>query len=682
MAISFTSSFSSIAGTFLGDFQTEDSARPHELSEYYRGGDFVPDSAQYSDIPTSGTISVSDFGFATSTLTFQVTVDSNVNNLFLDSYATANGWNGNDILEVTINPDVIVGAPTPDRNSPGPSFIGESAGDLRLLNGLPALTINTNNTIINNYGIIYGHGGAGGGFVKHTEAASTFTFLSTGGVGGSAIEVTGNNVEIRNYDRILGGGGGGGYGREPGASPTIPFAGAGGGAGAGRPGGGSTNLNQTGGVQYDAYSSTPARGGGDGASWGVTTARIYSGEYGGLDFTSTGFNDGTDGSNTYYGGGGGGWGRPGRSGNDRGFPSAAGRGGYSVDATGSNVELQNFPQLGAIKAGDLEGNVDSETGVITTINITLDDLGTYGRLDTDLYEKANDVTGQGNLSDRSVPILTPLIFTISSDFDQTQTAYNKFNVISEELQTGGNFLNLTIINNGVIAGKGASASTGSNYFREAKAGINVTHAMGSLTVINNNFIASGGSHGASVTASMFANQNDNMSGTIRAGGGGGQGGGDGISSSYTASFPSTSKSASSGSYNLAGGSSSPGGSSSGSLGTHDRISVGTASGGAGSAGGGNGGAAAGAIQDNQSSENGREWNIRGPSGGGSSLTSVSGSSGSVSGTTTSSSGKSWAGDHATAVGQGGGAWATGTKSSIHGTSNASSYTLTNNGTIK
>ena len=295
MAITFTSSFSSIAGTFLGNFQTEDSARPHELSEYYRGGDFVPDSAQYSDIPTSGTISVSDFGFATSTLTFQVTVDSNVNNLFLDSYATANGWNGNDILEVTINPDVIVGAATPDRTT-NAQYIGESAGDIDPLRGLPALTINTNNTIINNYGIIHGYGGTGGGFGKTTEAASTFSFLQNGQYGGSAIEVTGNNVEIRNYDRILGGGGGGGLGREPGGSPTLPFVGGGGGAGAGRPGAGSTNFNQTGAVQYDAYSSTPARGGGDGASRGATTSEIYSGEYGGLDFTSTGFNDGTVGS--------------------------------------------------------------------------------------------------------------------------------------------------------------------------------------------------------------------------------------------------------------------------------------------------------------------------------------------------------------------------------------------------
>lgn len=336
-----------------------------------------------------------------------------------------------------------------------------------------------------------------------------------------------------------------------------------------------------------------------------------------------------------------------------------------------------IPLSGSISFHDFYGAVN-----LIEATIDLDDLGSYGQLNTDLYEKANSITGEGNLSDRSVAIGTPFVFTISSDFDQTQTSYFFFKVIAYELRTGGNFSNLTIINNGIIAGQGASAGTGSGYTLEAKAGINVTHPMGSLTIINNNFIASGGRHGASVTTNLSANQNDNMTGQIRAGGGGGQGGGYGMSSGFFGSPPTTSDTASAGARNLAGGSSSSGGSSSGSLGNNDRISVGTASGGAGSAGGGNGGAACGAIQDNQSSENGREWSIRGASGGGSSLTSVSGSSGSVSGTTSSSDGSRWEGDHATGVGQGGGAWATGTKSSIHGTSNASSYTLTNNGTIK
>jgi len=524
MAITFTSSFSSIAGTFLGDFQTEDSARPHELSEYYRGGDFVPDSAQYSDIPTSGTISVSDFGLATSTLTFQVTIDTNINNVFLDSYATANGWNGNDILEVTINPDVIVGAPTPDRQPTG-FYVGESAGDLRLFTGLPALTIDTSNTIINNYGIIHGHGGTGGGFAKLTESASTFSFLQTGQYGGSAIEVTGNNVEIRNYDRILGGGGGGGFGRGVGASPTIPYAGGGGGAGAGRPGGGSTNLNQTGGVQYDAYSSTPARGGGDGASWGVTTARIYSGEYGGLDFTSTGFNDGTDGSNTYYGGGGGGWGRPGRSGNDRGFSSAVGRGGYSVDATGFNVELQTFHEIGAISAGDLEGNVDSETGVITTINVAngvydntniksyLPGAPSGGYPELDLYELAQS---SGGLTPVSGKIEQPIKFVI----DATTRVRN--------IDIGGKFSYLVIENNGMIFGEGGRGSSTSGNPGAPGIRFNSNDVCDTVLIINNSggYIAGGGDGGQRVIAGIGL---QGATGATAPGGGGAGGGQPGTS---------------------------------------------------------------------------------------------------------------------------------------------------------
>jgi len=340
-----------------------------------------------------------------------------------------------------------------------------------------------------------------------------------------------------------------------------------------------------------------------------------------------------------------------------------------------------IPLSGSISFHDFYGAVN-----LIEATIDLDDLGTYGRLNTDLYEKANSITGEGDLSDRSVAIGTPFVFTISSDFDQTQTAYNKFQVITFELETGGNFSNLTIINDGIIAGRGADAGTGSSYSSEARAGINVTHPMGSLTIINNNFIASGGRHGATRNGSLSADYNDNMTGSLRAGGGGGQGGGNGRASEFTASPPSTSQTANAGGRNLAGGSSSSGSSNSGSFGTHDRITGGSVSGGSGSAGGGNGGAASGAIQDNRNETNGREFALRGASGGGSSLTSVTGGSGSITVSPTSSSGGglfgAWVGDHNAVVGQGGGAWATGTKSSIHGTSNASSYTLTNNGTIK
>jgi hypothetical protein len=46
----------------LDDIQTEfGGTNPISLSEYYRGGGLVPDSALNAAIPTSGAISVSDF---------------------------------------------------------------------------------------------------------------------------------------------------------------------------------------------------------------------------------------------------------------------------------------------------------------------------------------------------------------------------------------------------------------------------------------------------------------------------------------------------------------------------------------------------------------------------------------------------------------------------------------------
>ena len=49
-----TLSINDIVGEFGG-------SAPHALSEYYRGGDFVPDSAANSGVPTSGQINISDF---------------------------------------------------------------------------------------------------------------------------------------------------------------------------------------------------------------------------------------------------------------------------------------------------------------------------------------------------------------------------------------------------------------------------------------------------------------------------------------------------------------------------------------------------------------------------------------------------------------------------------------------
>ena len=47
-------SINDIVGEFGG-------SAPHSLSEYYRGGSLVPDSAANSSVPTSGQIKITDF---------------------------------------------------------------------------------------------------------------------------------------------------------------------------------------------------------------------------------------------------------------------------------------------------------------------------------------------------------------------------------------------------------------------------------------------------------------------------------------------------------------------------------------------------------------------------------------------------------------------------------------------
>jgi len=65
----------------LNDIQTEfGGTNPIDLSEYYRGGGLVPDSALNAAIPTSGVISVSDFYGAANLLNLDFTVQGAVVN--------------------------------------------------------------------------------------------------------------------------------------------------------------------------------------------------------------------------------------------------------------------------------------------------------------------------------------------------------------------------------------------------------------------------------------------------------------------------------------------------------------------------------------------------------------------------------------------------------------------------
>lgn len=303
------------------------------------------------------------------------------------------------------------------------------------------------------------------------------------------------------------------------------------------------------------------------------------------------------------------------------------------------------------------------------INITSSDIsGGSVNLFTKAQQKSGDTVVNGELQN-------PFVITIKSGVIVYNTCY-----------IGGNFANLTIIiESGVrMWGRGANANSSSN-----QPAIDINTSTGALTIINNGWLASGGSGGSTrVDASTTGVQEygNNQSGTITitctAGGGGGQGGGNGGQSKAVATgelyeYPNIFG----GSGNQTGGRGSNGGSNSGAQGNNDRISRGSASGGAGRDGGGQGGGSTACVQNNEAKNFGFEYSLKGGGGGGSNQTPSSGSTGSATASSLDFGSDKALPAGARDTGTGGGSWGTGSKEAIYRTNNASSYTLTNNGTI-
>ena len=110
---------------------------PHSLSEYYRNGGAVP--ANNTNVPTSGTISLSNFYNAVNEI--QVTVAANTNN-YQVSNAFGSNWSTAVPKRLTINSNVTLGSTT---STPAMTIEGSMGGTL----------------IVHNSGNIIGHGGAG-----------------------------------------------------------------------------------------------------------------------------------------------------------------------------------------------------------------------------------------------------------------------------------------------------------------------------------------------------------------------------------------------------------------------------------------------------------------------------------------------------------------------------------------
>jgi hypothetical protein len=276
----------------LSDIQDElGGVNPISLSEYYRGGAYT--TTNNTSVPTSGSISLSNF-YGTTGL-FSFTISSNTQEANLSTLATAAGWDGSAAMSVTIGSGVYV-------------WSDDTAN--------PGLLINVANCTVTNNGYIIGKGGKAG------DGGN-----GTGGDGGPAINVSASGITILNNSGayIAGGGGAGG-----------------GSLGGGGAGGGDSNetgilggaLGQEGDDASAGANTGGGAGGGGGAvgntgtSNGGAGGRILPG-VGGIGKTSSsniggnGGSGGSAGSNANTGayrydiywlgasGGGGGWGASG-----------------------------------------------------------------------------------------------------------------------------------------------------------------------------------------------------------------------------------------------------------------------------------------------------------------------------------------------------------------------------------
>lgn len=297
------------------------------LSEFLRGGSLVPDFSGNSNVPTTANdVDMSDYrgsyDFFEVTLNVLTTQELN-----LDTYATANGWDGLQPIALTLNT--------------GRWLWSNSTGAPALL--IPATVPYC---LLFNYGNIIGKGGVG-----------------NGGAGGPAIRDYSGNLHIANQSGayIAGGGGGGG-----GGAYTSGGGGAGGGAGGGPTGndgygsfnggaGGAVGQSGSNGAGVGSYFGY---GGGSGGGGGTTVdrgskkdnpsgaggggGRVLPGTGGvGPRNAGNGGSAGGTGSSTaggnWHAGGGGGWGASGGAGTN----GSGGAGGRAVTWSSTQGTVTN-----------------------------------------------------------------------------------------------------------------------------------------------------------------------------------------------------------------------------------------------------------------------------------------------------------------------------------------------------
>lgn len=188
---------------------------PHSLSEYYRGGIYVPNSPQNYPIPTNGPMSMNMFYGSTNRIFINILLSSNAQNIDLINLVGSTYSAGISDIVVTIDSGIVIGS----------SSTSTYAMYVRNFTSGDSITMNING------GYIVGKGGVGGNGGYYTGNNPG----TDGQNGGNSLLVE-FPITITNNGIIGGGGGGAGggasyYGGNPDLYTAASGSGGGGGAG-------------------------------------------------------------------------------------------------------------------------------------------------------------------------------------------------------------------------------------------------------------------------------------------------------------------------------------------------------------------------------------------------------------------------------------------------------------------
>jgi len=290
---------------------------PYNLSDFYRGGLFVPDVSANFSIPTSGTISLSMFYGAKNQFESTYEINSNTTNLIINPTTVSGYIEGVSIINIIIKSGYVLGSDSVDDYA----LVIDGFSNDDIIN----LTIESGAYIV-------GKGGRGADSVYGDGEDG-----EDGEDGGDAMHIR-SNVNITNYGIIGSGGGGGGSGGGAwffnfliGPPSIVPVSGAGG-------GGAGWEIGLKGNIVEGNKCCTPPSEAGNGT--------LLSGGSKGLSAR-----DGTRGSG--HGGNGGDLGEDGEDGQDEqgshgpGYGGKGGSAGNAVD--GNSYIIWN-------NLGDVRGN--------------------------------------------------------------------------------------------------------------------------------------------------------------------------------------------------------------------------------------------------------------------------------------------------------------------------------------